>query len=65
MTSEKTKAKPKPKKLTAEQLEKQFQELEEEKRKEFNDKYDALCEEYGYTLQPTLGLTIKSIRTEG
>lgn len=44
--------------LTEEELVKRAQELEAEKQKKFVEEYNALCDKYGYVVQPKIGLEI-------
>ncbi len=48
----------KPTKAQAEELQKQLMEHEQERQQEFAQKYNALCDEYGYSIIPQMTLNI-------
>lgn len=52
---------PKPTKAQTEDLQKQLMEAEEAKQKEFIEKYNALCDEYGCNIVPQIGVQLQKI----
>jgi hypothetical protein len=52
---------PKPTKAQTEELQKQLAEAEAEKQKEFVDKYNALCMEYGYSIAPQVTVQLQKL----
>jgi hypothetical protein len=50
---------PKPTNADALELQKQLMEHEQQKQNEFVEKYNALCEEYGYTIVPQVTVQLQ------